>query len=206
MIIFIDESGDLGQNISKGSSRIFVIVMIIFKKNSNIESTSSKINKLRKLMRKSNSYEFKFNKMRKSERIKFLESVKKEKFDIRVMIVIKESISAKNIRRFDYGSLLEMLLIRNEDIIKNADIRLDKIGGKEYKKSINVYLRKKLKRNSVPPMIKEFRFVDSKSNNLIQLADIIAGSINRYYQDNKEDSRLYREIIKGRIEDEWIVE
>ena len=205
MIIFIDESGDLGQNISRGSSKIFVIAMIIFKKNSDIEHASFKIGELRKSLGKSKYYEFKFNKMRKSERIKFLRNIKSENFEIKTLIVSKDKDFISNVKGFDYGSLLGMLLIRNKNSIKNAQIRLDKIGGKEYKKLINVYLRKILNDGTSKNIIKEFKFVDSKNNNLIQLADIIAGSINRYYQDSKGDSNIYKEIIEEKIKDEWFV-
>ena len=45
--------------------------------------------------------------------------------------------------------------------------------------------------------------VDSKSNVLVQLADMVAGSINRAQNKKKKDRDIYRNIIKKRIEDEW---
>lgn len=52
--------------------------------------------------------------------------------------------------------------------------------------------------------MRNIQFVDSKDNSLIQLADMIAGSIRRSYQDEKNDSTIYKQIIKRRIEEEWI--
>lgn len=47
------------------------------------------------------------------------------------------------------------------------------------------------------------RMVDSKSNVLVQLADMIAGSFNRAENQGKKDSKMYKKIIKKHIEDEW---
>jgi len=38
---------------------------------------------------------------------------------------------------------------------------------------------------------------------LIQLADMIAGAINRSYNTEVNDQDIYKEIIKKRIEDIW---
>jgi len=46
--------------------------------------------------------------------------------------------------------------------------------------------------------------VDSKSDPLIQLADMVAGSINRSQNKNKKDRNDYLEIIKKKIEDKWL--
>jgi len=38
---------------------------------------------------------------------------------------------------------------------------------------------------------------------LIQLADMVAGSVHRSFNTAKLDHKIYKEIIKRRIEDEW---
>ena len=42
----------------------------------------------------------------------------------------------------------------------------------------------------------DFQFVDSSGNNLIQLADMIVGSLRKFYEGGGEDKNLYRDIIK----------
>lgn len=44
---------------------------------------------------------------------------------------------------------------------------------------------------------------NSKRDVLVQLADMVAGSINRAENKIKPDSYIYKEIIKKHIEDEW---
>ena len=48
-----------------------------------------------------------------------------------------------------------------------------------------------------------FKFVDSKTDNLIQLADMIAGSTLRSRQVDKTDSEIYTRVIASRVEDIW---
>lgn len=59
MLIFIDDSGDPGFKFDKGSSKIFVIVLIIFDDNLDAEETALKIKRLRQRFKKSERFEFK---------------------------------------------------------------------------------------------------------------------------------------------------
>ena len=53
--------------------------------------------------------------------------------------------------------------------------------------------------------ISKVKFVDSKTDNLIQLADLVAGSILRSTQPDKTDSGDYLDILKkhNKIDDIW---
>jgi hypothetical protein len=84
--------------------------------------------------------------------------------------------------------------------LEDADVRLDGTAGREYKQSTRAYFRKQL--NATTKKVGEFRFVDSKTNNLIQLADLCAGSIHRAVSD-KSDAAVYVDILKARIEEIW---
>lgn len=64
-----------------------------------------------------------------------------------------------------------------------------------------MYLRRELNTVSATIM-KRCKLVDSKENVLIQMADMIAGSINRSYS-GKSDSAEYKTIIRKHVEDEW---
>ena len=51
--------------------------------------------------------------------------------------------------------------------------------------------------------MKDCKLVDSKENVLVQMADMIAGSIRRAYELDKTDRETYKKIIRKHIEDEW---
>jgi hypothetical protein len=52
-------------------------------------------------------------------------------------------------------------------------------------------------------VIQNCKLVDSRENVLIQMADMVAGSIRRSYDDSVKDSKIYKEIIQKHITDEW---
>lgn len=84
-------------------------------------------------------------------------------------------------------------LIQGEDTLKNASIKIDGSGGRKFKKGLSTYLRKEIGAKK----IKKFKFVDSKKDNLIQLADMVAGAIAySYTSKEKENSHLWIEMLK----------
>ena len=95
-----------------------------------------------------------------------------------------------------------MVLKHNFGTIKEAKIRIDGHGDRIYKREVIRYLRRELnsRENRV---FQKLHFVDSKSNVLIQLADMIDGAIHRKYEAGKTDARIYYAVIKKRIEDLW---
>lgn len=151
--------------------------------------------------------EIKFNKLDKQERLDFLTAVKYCKFRVRAIVVQKDLVKSLRLKKettFYYQYFLKQLLEHNRKFLKDAKLRLDSIGERKFKKAFQVYLRQYLNINSQRKVMRNIQFVDSKDNSLIQLADMIAGSIRRSYQDEKNDSTIYKQIIKRRIEEEWI--
>ena len=55
MLVFIDESGDTGRKLDKGSSRYFVIVLITFEDNDEALACDQRIALLRKELRLPNN-------------------------------------------------------------------------------------------------------------------------------------------------------
>lgn len=204
-IVFIDESGDAGFKISKGSSKIFVIVLIIFDDELDAEEVALKIKKLRRDLGKSDFFEFKFNKCDREIRIKFLETIRNCNFRIRAIVFDKSILYSSYLRQSKdsfYNFALKQVLEHNNETISNAKIRLDGSGEKVFRESLVVYLRKNLN-SDTRTIMKNLRFRDSKKDVLIQLADMVAGSIRRYYHRSSDDWNIYRKVIKKREEDVW---
>jgi len=204
MIVFIDESGDLGFKIEKGSSRYLVISMIIFGKEEDMSETISKISSYRKKMKYSSTYEFKFRKSNKKV-IKGLLSIAKScKFTIRTIVLkkkgIKESKFLLKAKIYDY-----LLLALLDKYIKDRieiKIRLDGSADREFTRKLKTYIRKM---GGVYKQPFDFKIIDSKNDILIQLADVLVGSIRRSYTKEKNDSNSYKSIIKDKIEEELVL-
>lgn len=205
MLIFIDDSGDPGFKIKKGSSTHFVITMVCFDDELEAEKTSIAIKELKRKLGYKDYEEFKFFKSCKDHRIEFLKTVSKFNFRVRSLIVDKERIhSQKLINNKDsfYSYFVKEALKNNGSTILEAKIRIDGSGNKIFRNNFISYLRKELN-SKEKNIMKNCKLVDSKNNVLIQLADMIAGSVNRSENKCKKDSSDYKNIIKNRIEDEW---
>jgi len=208
MIVFIDESGDPGFKITKGSSSVFVIALIIFDDELDAEETALKIKRLHQSLHKSDNFEFKFNKSDKKLRSLFLNEIKKCRFRVRAIVFEKEKIYSLNLRSSKdkfYNYAVKLVLDHNNDTIQSAKVRIDGLGEKEFRRSLSVYLRHNLNKPD-KSIVFDLKFRKSNKDVLIQLADMVVGSIKRSYTIGKTDSSIYKDIIKKRIEDEWIFE
>jgi hypothetical protein len=144
-------------------------------------------------------HEFKFNKLRRDITIKLIEAVVPFNFKVYALYVDKKHIAlqpSSNDANTLYSKTIKELLMRMP--LTNAVVRIDGRNGKAYMRSMATYYRKEI--NRTERRIDNVRFADSQSNSLIQLADIVVGSINRSMQTDKTDSQDYIGLLKGKIE------
>lgn len=203
MLVFLDDSGDPGFKLDRGSSAFFVIACVIFEDKLDAEGVSLIMKRYRRGLGWADNYEFKFNKTKKVYIKELLRKVAVFDFKIRAIAVDKSKIYSNELRnRQDsfYNYTIKEVLSKSE-VLRQADVRLDGHSGRQYKKQAITYLRREI--NARSHKIAKVRFVDSRTNNLIQLADLAAGSIHRHCQANKTDHDEYLEIIKERIDDIW---
>lgn len=204
MLVFIDDSGDPGFKFEKGSTLFFIISAVIFDDNLEAEKTAVAVKQLKRDLGFSDGVEFKFNKSSKKVRIAFLEAIKPYKFKIRSLVVEKKIIRSNELKNKNpfYSYAIKMLLKYSGGSISDASIKIDGSGDRVFRKAFIGYLRRQLN-NKQRRIMKKCRLENSKNNVLIQLADMIAGSIHRSYQIEKTDKDIYKAIIKKHIEDEW---
>ena len=98
MLVFIDESGDTGFKIGKGSTPNFVIAAVIFRDTLDAERTALAIKELRRELGLDDRYEFKFSKTSKEFRKRFLKRIKKFNFTYRAVVMRKEQIYGRKLR------------------------------------------------------------------------------------------------------------
>jgi len=205
MLIFIDDSGDPGFKLSKGSTSHFIIAMVIFDDELEAEKTAVAIKELKREIGFREQTEFRFFKTRKDYRIKFLKTIAKFDFRIRCLIVDKSIVYSnelKNNKNSFYAYFIKEVLKNSNSTILNAKVRMDGSGNRIFRKNFFTYLRRELNSDN-RKIMRNCKMVDSKGNVLVQLADMIAGSINRAQNKKKQDYNVYRSIIKKHIEDEW---
>lgn len=203
MLVLIDESGDPGFKITKGSTSHFVVSMVIFKDFKTAEKVSNEISQTRENLRVKS--EFKFNKCSNTVRDSFFETICPFNFNVRALVVQKDLIYSDNLRENKdkfYNFFIQQLLKHDGNLLENAKIKIDGSGDREFKQELERYLKKQIHNKK----IKSVKFADSKRDNLIQLADMTAGAIARsYYEEKRKHSGRWRDMLSksGRIDNIW---
>ena len=204
MLVFIDDSGDPGFKIGSGSTPFFVIAMVIFDDNLEVEKVAVAIKQLKRDLKFSEDTEFRFFKTKRENRIKFLNIINSFKFKVRCLVVNKSIIKSpelKNKRDKFYSYFIKEALKKSSGDIVDAKIRIDGSGDRNFRRGFLCYLKREINLDE-RKIMKNCKLIDSKSNVLIQMADMIAGSINRFYSD-KKDGQEYKHIFKKHITSEW---
>lgn len=201
MLILIDESGDAGFKVAKGSTPHFVVAMVIFRDLKQAELASEAITRARDRLRI--KPEFKFNKCPNVVRDGFFEAVHPFQFAVRALVVEKAQIYSYGLRedkgRF-YNYFVKMLLQHDGGTLQGARVKIDGSGDREFKQELGRYLRSQMEAGKII----SFDFAKSHRNNLIQLADMASGAIFRSYrQDDRKDADRWRNMLANKIEDIW---
>ena len=201
MLVLIDESGDAGFKLTRGSTAHFVVAMVIFDDFKEAERTSAIIEEARTALRI--KPEFKFNKCSAQVKDGFFQAVTGCKFKVRALVVDKSKIYSDNLRedkeRF-YNFFVKSLLKHDNDVLTGARVKIDGSGDREFKRELAAYL----KRESESGKIASVKFAESHRDNLIQLADMVAGAIARSYrEDDRSDHDRWRKMLNSKIQDIW---
>jgi hypothetical protein len=200
MLVCIDESGCSG--FKAGSTPCFVIVMVIFRDYAEAEKTSATIARLRE--RLGVKPEFRFSKCSKDVRTQFFAFLSDHQFKVRALIIEKARVYSPHLRSESesfYNFFLKLLVKHNEQVIRSASIKIDGSGDRKFKQALYNYLRKQLNAGT----IKKLKFVNSKSDNLIQLANMVAGALARSYEGRggRPGDARWRRMIHRHVEDIW---
>lgn len=199
--VFIDESGDSGFKLGKGSTQIFCIAAVIFHSREDIQTTDNVMQALRNELGLKKTHEFHFHSEPMKFRRAFCEAICGCPFVVRAIVVDKtrifENTRLRKSSNYFYNFVTKMLLKHNFGTITNAKVYIDGRMNRE----LRTYLRHEL--NSESKIIHETRFVDSKQSSMIQLADMIAGSIARSFKPGKRDGHELRRLLAPCIQDIW---
>jgi len=203
MLVLIDESGDPGFKIVRGSSPHFIVAMVIFRDYPQAERTSAAIANARTLLRV--HPEFKFNKCCDQVRDRFFETVLPFDFTIRALVVDKAKIYSEHLRENKehfYNYFVQLLLRHDHGVLSSARVKIDGSGDREFKRELGRYLRQQVQVGK----IQSVKFAESHRDNLIQLADMTAGAIARSYRpESRDNPHRWRQRLAnaGKIEDVW---
>src|SRR3712207_4510470 len=186
MFVYVDESGDTGFKFDRGSSRYFVITLLLVDDPIPMQAA---IDDLRERLGFTRGNEFKFYRSSEKVRLAFLDMLRRQAFMARVLVVDKTLVGRPGLheREAFSASLVRLILQHDEGTIADAMVVLDEsFMGKKSKQDLATYLRRALNTDPLAPRIRGVRYHNSRSDNLIQAADMLSGAIYARYHRSEE--------------------
>lgn len=195
-LIFIDDSGDPG--IINSPSDFLFMAAVVFDSAQAAEDTSLAMSSYREELGWDKRHEFKFRKNPKDVITTCLNLVNKYTFSVYAVYVNKKELVYSPI--IDFSRLNDFLineLLKIIPIGQNVKITIDGQLNNQVAKRKVAQLRKTI--NSDRTKRISIKYEDSAEDNLVQLADLVAGSINRSFKTDKTDSMVYLKLINSKI-------
>lgn len=190
-----DEAGDVSFAFEKGASRYFVVAMIATASPDALRQVLAEVRKDSGLDAR---YEFSFHTLSSSKlRQRVLGALAEAEFESWVLIADKTTLpdSFKVMHRLDVYLyfLTELIQLIPAEKRDNAILILDEFGSAE---TLRRELRRFMTVREIPRHFRKVEVRRSRSESLIQVADLVAGSILR--RDTKDDAEAF-DYLKPRI-------
>ncbi|MBI5712443.1 MAG: DUF3800 domain-containing protein, partial [Chloroflexi bacterium] len=192
-----DEAGDASLNFEKGASRYFVVAVVA---TQDADALRSVLIDLRRRENLSASFEFHFNSLASARlREKVLTAVRNADFMAWALLVDKTTMSfaLRDLSGMEFylHCVAELINRVPVEYRRKGTLILDEVGSAKVALS---QLKRTLKNHNIKHEFSRIFFRRSRSEDLIQVADLVAGAILR--RDAKKDSEAF-ELIEGRILD-----
>ncbi|PIP40155.1 hypothetical protein COX18_07640 [Candidatus Desantisbacteria bacterium CG23_combo_of_CG06-09_8_20_14_all_40_23] len=146
MLVFIDEAGDTGRKIEKGSSRFFVISLVLFDEYEEANVCDQRIKLLRKELKISENYEFHFTENSKRIRIEFLKAIQPYNFMYVTVVINKDDQKlwgpGFSTKESFYKYACQMAFTNAMPYLNEAIVILDESGNPEFRNRLATYLKK----------------------------------------------------------------
>jgi hypothetical protein len=198
MLVFIDESGDSGTKIPEGSSAFFIVSLVVFEDHDEAIACDQRIELLKRELGRDSQSEFHFKKNSDRIRLAFIKAVAPYNFFYYGIVLDKKNLPREGFedKRSFYKYACGLVFENAKDKLDQAIVVVDRSGSLEFRSQLESYLKKKM--NDETKRIKSVKMQRSCSNNLLQLADYVAGIINRHVEDRKKHADDYRKMIAHR--------
>lgn len=205
MRIFIDESGDLGFDFSRGASSHFTITAIVIndRYTRDLEKAVSrtiknKINISKKKKKKSIS-ELKGSGTDLAVKQYFWRQVEVIPFSLYSITINKERVYADLQRKSErlYNFLARMLIDQIPlDSANNVLVHIDRSKGKHGRAEFNQYIQSNIESRISPSIPSRIYHMDSKESKGVQAADMFAWGFLRKYRNN---DNLWRQLFDSKV-------
>jgi len=194
--VILDDSGDPG--VSSSSTSHFIIAAVVIMGEDDKQRLITAVDEYRQELGWKETHEFKFNTTKKDIIEELIKKIQVYKFSVYATVLDKRKIPVTpdiiDSNSLYYYIMKELLLKLD---LSNPYITIDGIGGKKYMQKIRTYLRQKLKASGIEKC--EIKFADSKKDSLVQVADVVAGSIARSFRDDRINAKKFLELMGDKV-------
>ncbi len=198
MLVFVDESGDLGFKFERGSTAFFTIALVVFESGETALACHRAIEDLRSKLLLPDAYEFHFNHDQHERRLAFLTTVRQHDFACYTFTLDKTSprLTGPGFRQRGsaYKWVCRTALENVADDLTDATIVLDGSGDRLFREQMKTYLRRELNTEQ-RARIKKVKIGRSRGDPLLQLAGYVAGVTNRLYE-GKAGADTYDALLR----------
>lgn len=202
MLVFIDESGDPGRKIEKGSSRYFSVVLVVFEDREEATACEQRINLLCKELGWESGSEFHFQKNSDRVRKTFLQAVAPYSFFFYGVVINKDPVKLYgpgfSVKESFYKYACGLLFENAKERLEEAVVVIDGSGSLQFKAQLAKYLKNRIN-SAGKSHIRKVKIQRSSSNRLLQLTDYIAGVVNRKVQGKKDAAEYHRLVAHREI-------
>lgn len=200
MLVFVDESGDPGMKLEGGSTPYFTVALVIFEDYEEATACDLRIGLLRRELSLPTDFEFHFHDNHPTLRKTFLTTVAPYDFFYFGIVLDKSLLTGPGFRfRNSFYKYASRLVFENaKPYLKDAIAVFDESGSATFKMQLARYLRRQINQRDSPGLIRKVKVQPSGKNNLLQLADMIAGALGRTCLVGKVDQWEYWKLIRHR--------
>ena len=186
MWVFVDDSGDCGFKFDNNSSTHLVLAACVFRSRRAIADAIQRVEAARivkapdgRIHRRNR--EFKYSSSKDSHKDAFFEHVRGADYMVRAIVLDKRRVYSSHL--LDHPNdmksyLIRQLLTHTLGTVQGAKLIIDGKDTNAFGMADREYFMRVVNREA-PHTIEEVEYAQSERNNLIQLADMTAGSIRR---------------------------
>ena len=185
LFVYLDESGDTGFRFRQGSSRYFIVTLLLVDDPIPIHTA---VEELRVSLGFVPGNEFKFNKASRDVRDSFFRMLGRQRWSARILVIDKTLMRQPPTKaRANFYHFVIQLVLQNEaGVIEDATLILDEsMQSKKSKQRLATYLRQELNTSQESPKVSTIRFHASHTDHLIQATDMVSGAVYaKYHRGN----------------------
>ncbi len=199
MLVFVDETGDPGMKAS--SSSHFIVVAVWFEDREEAQACDTRIGTIKTELNIPMATEFHFCKCSSRVRTYFLQETAKFQWFFYAIVIDKKQLDGTTFQvtgsfyKYSIGLLVQSV----KPYLNDAIVILDKCGNKAFRSQLAQYLNHRTNEHG-DKAIKKTKLQDSRTNHLIQLSDMVCGSVGRLYRDRKNPDEYYKLIRHRKLE------